>query len=122
MNTSYFDLFCETFRTDLSCKSNKSVLGDDREHFTEQDDHPTMATRAVKRAPTRRVQAHGRARAGARQSIHAGRHLAATVAVKTGGLKLARKKLRHRALSSTLIYQDIDFEEERRLLEEARVV
>jgi integrase len=61
-------------------------------------------------------------RAGVKKSIHAGRHLAATVAIKAGGIKLAQRKLRHRSLSSTLVYQDIDFEEERRLLEEARIV
>lgn len=60
--------------------------------------------------------------AGVTKSIHAGRHLAATVAIRAGGLKLAQKKLRHRSLSSTLIYQDLDFEEERRLLETARIV
>ena len=60
--------------------------------------------------------------AGVEKSIHAGRHLAATEAVRVGGLKMAKRKLRHRSLTSTLVYQDIDFEEERRLLEEARVV
>ena len=60
--------------------------------------------------------------AGVKKSIHAGRHLAATVAVNAGGLKLAMRKLRHRSLSSTLVYQDLDFETERRMLEEARVV
>ena len=60
--------------------------------------------------------------AGVKKSIHAGRHLAATLAVQAGGLRLAKRKLRHRALSSTLIYEDLDHERERRLLEEARVV
>ena len=60
--------------------------------------------------------------AGVQKSIHAGRHLAATEAVRIGGLKLAKRKLRHRSLTSTLVYQDLDFEEERRLLEAARVV
>ena len=57
-----------------------------------------------------------------KKSIHAGRHLAATEAIRIGGIKMAMRKLRHRSLTSTLIYQDLDFEEERRLLEEARVV
>ncbi len=60
--------------------------------------------------------------AGVEKSIHAGRHLTATVAIRMGGLKLAKRKLRHRSLSSTLVYQDLDFEEERRLLEAARIV
>jgi integrase len=60
--------------------------------------------------------------AGVRKSVHAGRHLAATVAVKAGGLKFAMRKLRHRSISSTMIYEDLDFERERELLEAARVV
>lgn len=61
-------------------------------------------------------------KAGVAKSIHAGRHLAATEAIKHGGLKLAKRKLRHRSLSSTLVYEDIDFERERELLEKTRVV
>jgi hypothetical protein len=38
------------------------------------------------------------------------------------GLKLAKRKLRHPALSSTLVYEDLYFERKRELLERARVV
>ena len=91
-----------------------------------QDGHPlffnirdgkALSTRALQDVWYLYAQA-----AGVQKSVHAGRHLAATVAVKTGGLKFAQRKLRHRALSSTLVYQDIDFEEERRMLEAARIV
>ena len=92
----------------------------------EDDSHPLFFNeRTGKALTTRTLQdtwyVYARA-AGVRKSIHAGRHLAATVAIQTGGLKLAMRKLRHRSLSSTLVYQDLDFEAERRLLEEARVV
>ena len=92
----------------------------------EHDDHPLFCNAKTGQAlTTRALQAcwylYGRA-AGVSKSIHAGRHLAATQAVKIGGLKLAKRKLRHRSLSSTLIYQDLDFEAERGLLEAARVV
>ena len=45
-----------------------------------------------------------------------------TVAIQAGGIKFAQRKLRHRSLTSTLIYQDLDFEQERQLLEECRFV
>ena len=90
------------------------------------DDHPLFYNaRTASRLTTRALQLTWQIyadAAGVRKSIHAGRHLAATTAVQIGGLKLAQRKLRHRSLSSTLVYQDLDFERERQLLEDARVV
>ncbi|MBN1444424.1 MAG: site-specific integrase [Planctomycetes bacterium] len=92
----------------------------------ESGDHPLFFNpktgRALSRRALQNVWRLYAERAGVSKSIHAGRHLAATEAVKQGGLKLAKRKLRHRSLSSTLVYEDIDFERERELLEKARVV
>ncbi len=92
----------------------------------QQDDHPLFYNERTGRGLSRRAiqnvwALYARA-AGVHKSIHAGRHLAATEAVRVGGLKFAKRKLRHRALSSTLAYQDIDFETERQLLEQSRIV
>lgn len=76
-----------------------------------------LTTRALQKVWTRYARVEGVVK-----SIHAGRHLAATQAVKAGGLKFASKKLRHRNLLSTLAYEDLDLDRERLLLEAARVV
>lgn len=90
------------------------------------DDHPLFFNpRTGKPLTTRALQLTWQVyadAAGVRKSIHAGRHLAATVAIQTGGIKFAQRKVRHRSLASTLIYQDLDFEQERQLLEESRIV
>jgi integrase len=92
----------------------------------QEEGHPLFANPRTGQALTvRALQAtwtrYARA-AGVKKSVHAGRHLAATVAVRAGGLKFAMRKLRHRSLSSTMVYQDMDHEEERKLLESARIV
>ena len=92
----------------------------------DEEDYPLFFNPRTGAALTRRaLQLTWQVYAGAadvRKSIHSGRHLAATIAIQAGGVKFAQRKLRHRSLASTLIYDDLDFERERTLLEDARIV
>ena len=100
-------------------RSLPAEVRDDEHHplFYNEKTRAALTTRALQLTWALYARA-----AGVKKSIHSGRHLAATSAIQTGGIKLAQRKLRHRSLTSTLIYQDLDFEAERELLEAARIV
>lgn len=68
----------------------------------DEEDYPLFFNPRTGMALTRRALQHTwqvyADAAGVRKSIHNGRHLAASVAIQTGGIKFAQRKLRHRSL------------------------
>jgi len=77
-----------------------------------------LTRRAVQDVWRRYAEAAGLSYTG----IHAGRHLVGTLAARTGDIAFAKRRLRHRSVSSTMVYVHCDVEREKALLEATRVV